>query len=240
MKNVSYYHKLKDNRYVKIVAEFLIVIGIYLVGQIVVSAIIRGVGITTLRALYARPSVLITAYITGGIATLVAILLVLRKRNIHLKDILLRRPRWTDIGYGILGFGTYFLLVRIVLVTLGALIPAFNLNQVQDIGLKDLPSSLLPVTFIALAVLPPLSEELLFRGLLLSRLRKYKLSALVSAILVSVAFGAMHGQWNVSIDTFVLSMVMIYALGVRKSLWVTITMHVLKNSLAFAALFIFK
>ena len=240
MKHLSFYSELKGNRYVKIIAEFMFVIAIYLLGQVVVSAIIRGAGITTLRELYARPLVLITAYIAGGAVTLIAIILVLRKRKIHPRDIFLRRPRWLDIGYGVLGFGMYFLLVRVVLVALSALVPAFNLNEVQDIGLRNLPSSLLPITFIALAVFPPLTEELLFRGLLLSRLRKYRLSALVSALLVSLTFGAMHGQWNVSIDTFVLSMVMIYALGVRKSLWVTITIHILKNSLAFAALFIFK
>jgi len=240
VKNLSSYRQLIHNRFLKIGAEFLLVLAIYLLGQIVVSAIIQGAGITTLKELYARPMVLVSAYIAGGLVVLVAIFIVLRKRNIQLKDVLLMKPRLADIGYGVLGFGVYFLVVRIVLVVVSTIVPSFNLTQAQDIGLKDLPSALLPITFIALAILPPLSEELLFRGLLLSRLRKYKVSALISALLVSTSFGAMHGQWNVAVDTFVLSMVMIYALGVRKSLWVAITMHVIKNSLAFAALFIFK
>jgi membrane protease YdiL (CAAX protease family) len=156
------------------------------------------------------------------------------------KDIWLQRPKLSDIGYGILGFGAYFLVARIIFVFVGVFIPSINLNESQEIGLKNIDSGLLPLVFLALAVLPPLSEEILFRGFFLQRLLKNKVMAVLAGLLVSVTFGVMHRQWNVGIDTFVLSMVMIYTLSLRKSLWVTITMHIIKNTLAFLALFVFK
>ena len=85
-----------------------------------------------------------------------------------------------------------------------------------------------------------LVEELMFRGYLYSRLRSTKLSYIVSSLIVSVLFGLAHRQLNISIDTFILSMVMIYVLRERDSLWATIGMHFIKNSFAFLAVFVLK
>jgi membrane protease YdiL (CAAX protease family) len=225
---------------VGIAGDLLLVALIYLLGQTVVSLVISSAGVTKVEQLYTRPSLLVSAYLIGGAVSIVGVLCVLRIRKMSFKSINFRRPRLTDLGYGLLGFGAYFLLVRIVLLLVPLIFPSINLNQAQDIGLSNITSVLLPAAYLALAVLPPLSEELLFRGFLLTRLQGHKLSLFVSALIVSIIFGAMHGQWNVSIDTFVLSLTMIYTMNYRKSLWVTITIHALKNSLAFYALFILK
>ena len=236
----AFIHKLRANKYLKVLMDLGLVAVVYFIGQLAVTLVIRANDIRSVEELYSRPAALVTAYVLGGLVTLGAVLAVLRVRKMTLGDVALKKPELKDIGYGFLGFGAYFLIVRILLVVLGALIPALNLNQAQDIGLKNVTSGMLPAAFIALAVLPPLSEELLFRGFLYTRLRGYKIGLVTSALIVSVLFGAMHGQWNISIDTFVLSMTMIYTMQQRRSLWVSITMHVLKNTLAFLALFIFK
>lgn len=227
-------------KYFGAAADFLLVVGVYLIGQSTVLTVIKSVGITSSEQLYARPGILTAGYICGGLLTIASTYAVMRFRKMSFKDVLIKKPRFSDIGYGILGFGAYFLVVRIVLVVVEALVPAIDLNQAQNIGLKNISSGMMPLVFLALVVLPPLSEELLFRGFFLGRLLKYKISAPLTALIVSITFGAMHGQWNIGIDTFVLSMVMIYTLSIRKSLWVTVTMHVIKNTLAFLALFVFK
>jgi membrane protease YdiL (CAAX protease family) len=115
-----------------------------------------------------------------------------------------------------------------------------SFDQTQDLGLESISGWLLPLTFIALVIVPPIVEEVLFRGFLYGRLNYHRYSMLVSALVTSVAFALVHGQLNVGVDTFVLSMVMIYMLEKRQSLWVTITMHAIKNTVAFLALFVFK
>ena len=227
-------------KYVGSIADFLLVVTVYFIGQFAVVGVIRSSGITTSEQLYARPGVLTAAYICGGLVVLVSTYLVMRYRKVTFKDISLGKPKFVDVGYGLLGFGAYFILVRIVLVVVGVLVPAINLQEAQNIGLKNISSGILPIAFLALAVLPPLSEELLFRGFFLQRLLKHKIAPVFAALVVSATFGVMHGQWNVGIDTFVLSMVMIYTLNIRKSLWVTVSMHLIKNTLAFLALFVFK
>ena len=59
------------------------------------------------------------------------------------------------------------------------------------------------------------------------------------ATLVSALFGVAHGQWNVGLDVFVLSMV---ACGLREatgSIWAGIVLHMIKNMVAFMATFVF-
>lgn len=241
MKQIHLLVRWLKNHYAKDIAiDLILVVAVYLLGQVTVSGVIWAGGVKTLEELYRRPALLTAAYVIGGLISLVGVVGVLRLRKTSLKDIALKKPKLTDIAYGILGFGAYFLVVRIVLILVGIAFPAFNINQEQNIGLSGLASSLMPAAFVALAVLPPFTEELLFRGFLLTRLQKHKVKLIYAALIVSAIFGAMHGQWNVSIDTFVLSCVMIYSMQQRKSLWVTITMHVLKNSIAFYALFILK
>lgn len=62
---------------------------------------------------------------------------------------------------------------------------------------------------------------------------------LAAAIFTSGTFGLVHGQWNVAIDTFVLSMVMIFLYEKTKNLWACVFLHGLKNLVAFLALFVF-
>ncbi len=61
---------------------------------------------------------------------------------------------------------------------------------------------------------------------------------LAAAVFTSGTFGLVHGQWNVAIDTFILSMVMIALYEKTKNLWACIFLHGLKNLVAFLALFV--
>ena len=162
-----------------------------------------------------------------------------RYRRFSLGDIALRYlPRWKDIGYSILGILVYGALTITVLSVVAGLVD-LDLKQAQDIGFSRLYGGDLLAAFLVLVVLTPFIEEVLFRGFLYSRLRLTALPWWVPALVVSLLFGVAHGQWNVGIDTFCLSMVACALREVTGSIWGGIILHTAKNMLAFMLTFVF-
>ncbi len=147
--------------------------------------------------------------------------------------------RVRDVGIAILGFVVYLGLAFWAMQLVTLLFPSINLSQAQDVGIKSLNNDfefvLALVTFVGLA---PIAEELLFRGYLFGNLRRI-FSFEIAAIITSALFGLVHFQWNVSIDVFVLSLVLCYLREHSGRLWPSIMVHMGKNLLAFASLFIF-
>lgn len=157
------------------------------------------------------------------------------------------RPRPRDVGYAAIGLVAYFVAYIIIVQIVHALIPGINLDQKQEIGFSTSSggASLLLV-FVSLVVLPPLVEEILSRGVLYSGLRT-KLPVAAAAVITSIMFAAAHLQagsgnallWVAALDTFTLSLVLVTLREKTGSLWPCISLHALKNGIAFAALFIF-
>ena len=151
---------------------------------------------------------------------------------------LTRLPSWMDITLAPAGFIVYFLCSALLVYIVGLLVPGFNINQVQDTGFTDIaPGFEHILAFLTLVVIAPVAEEILFRGYLYGKLRK-GLSMWVAIPIVSVLFGLVHGQWNVGIDVFALSVILCSLREVTGSIWAGILLHMLKNSLAFYLLFI--
>ncbi|HUD06996.1 MAG TPA: CPBP family intramembrane glutamic endopeptidase [Candidatus Saccharimonadales bacterium] len=156
-------------------------------------------------------------------------------------------PRLIDLGYVLVGFGIYFGAYIIALQIVHVFAPHLNVNQKQDLGFSSSTvGSQLWLVFISLVLLPPIVEEILFRGFLYSGL-KVKLPKIASALIVSVIFASLHlleGTgggllWVAGIDTFILSLVLVYLREVTDRLWASMGLHMLKNAIAFAGLFIF-
>jgi uncharacterized protein len=222
-----------------LVKDLVTVFLVYAVGQVSVGLFVRYFGGASDSA--SRSQGVLIAYIIGGMVMIAALLYVIKYRKISRPSVLyFKKPKLRDIGLVFLGYGMYFAIVSVVLILVKAYVPQINLGEKQELGLQSITSAMLPLTYLALAILPPLSEEMMFRGFLLSRLRMHKVSKWASAIAVSGLFALSHGQVNVAIDTFILSMVMIYVLGIRRNLWITVGIHMLKNTLAFLGLFVFK
>lgn len=164
------------------------------------------------------------------------------------KDIGLIRPRWKDVAYGIYAVLPYYLLFFIVAATASAIFPGLDLNQKQQIGFDDV-TGLIPLglTFLVLVILQPITEEIMVRGFLYSSLRK-ALPVILAAIGTSLIFASAHlpaggasgPLFIAGIDTFVLSLFLIYLREKTGSLWASITLHSIKNGIAFLTLFIFK
>lgn len=134
----------------------------------------------------------------------------------------------------------YFLISVGIMLLSSVLIPGFDINQAQEIGFKHVDSLLkLVLVGISLIIITPLIEETIFRGVLFSGMRQ-RLPFWLSAAITSLLFALAHMQWNVALDTFALSLVMCFLVEKSKSISPTILLHALKNSVAFALLFIIK
>jgi membrane protease YdiL (CAAX protease family) len=149
-----------------------------------------------------------------------------------------RLPEWTELLLAPVGFIAYMITSGIVVWAVGQMIPAFNPTQAQHIGFQMISQRQeLILAFITLVMIAPFCEELLFRGFLYGKLKKHT-KRWIAIIITSVLFGAAHMQWNVSIDTFVLSVFLCLVRDMTKSLWPSIIIHMIKNGIAFYLLFI--
>ena len=150
---------------------------------------------------------------------------------------LYKKPTFSGVGWAIVAFVIYF-WTTIVVSLIVAQIPGFNAQQEQNVGFTDVTTVLEYVmAFIGLVVLPPIFEETLFRGYLFGRLRQH-VGFWFSTLVTSAVFGFVHGQWNVGIDTFVLSIFLCVLREYTGSLWASMILHALKNGLAYFFLFI--
>ena len=146
-------------------------------------------------------------------------------------------PTWTDIGLAPIGFAVSILLIA-MFNALFSLFPWYNITETQNIGyhnLINIPERL--AALISLVILAPIMEEIIFRGWLYGRLRT-KLNLSVAMIIVSLLFGLVHGQWNVGITTFAMSLVLCGLRKITGTIYSGIILHMIKNAIAFLFLFI--
>lgn len=165
--------------------------------------------------------------------------LLLRKRSAEIVKLLglEKGPTWRAVAWALSAFAIYF-WVTIVVSLLVALIPGFNSEQPQHVGFDDVTTTAEYImAFVGLVILPPIFEEILFRGYLFGRLRRYA-GFFATTLVTSIAFGLVHGQWNVGVDTFVLSIFLCFLREYTGSLWAPMLLHALKNGLAYFFLFI--
>ena len=83
----------------------------------------------------------------------------------------------------------------------------------------------------------PMAEELMFRGLLYRWLRR-RLAVAPSAVLSAVVFGIVHGQLEVGIGAFLVGIVLALAYERSGSLWPSIIIHAVQNSVSIVLMFL--
>lgn len=178
--------------------------------------------------------------------TLVALYFILRRFRWTRQDIGLRKPKLIHVLGGIAAAVPYYLLYGVMLLVVMQLVPGFDAEQKQQIGFDNPTGTLqLLMVFVSLVVLPPLVEEIVMRGFLYTGIRKW-LPRIGAALIVSSLFGAAHlaeggaagPLWVGALDTFALSMVLIWLRELTGNLWAGITLHAVKNGIAFIAVFI--
>lgn len=172
--------------------------------------------------------------------------LYLKRHKVNFSIIGLKRPKWGDLGYGLLAAPVYFTVYLISVALASHFIPSLDINQQQQIGFDNVESGLpLILTFVSLVILPPITEEIMVRGFLYSSLKK-AMPMIAAVLLTSLIFAGAHlpegGEagplYIAALDTFILSLVLIYLREKTGSLWASITLHGIKNGVAFVALFV--
>jgi membrane protease YdiL (CAAX protease family) len=150
-----------------------------------------------------------------------------------------RLPSWLDLGLAPAGFVVYMISSVLLVAAATALVPSINLEQVQETGFENIGHRYeYLIAFVTLVVVAPLAEEILFRGYLYGKLRKLAVPVWIVILVVSLLFAAVHGQWNVALDVFALSIVLCVLREMTGSIWAGILLHMIKNSVAFYFLFI--
>jgi membrane protease YdiL (CAAX protease family) len=156
-----------------------------------------------------------------------------------------RKPKLSDLGKAVLTYVGYFITLIVVVGIVSWLIPAIDVDQMQQIGFENTTGLGLVFVFLTLVIVPPIMEEIIFRGFLFQRLRDL-IRFWPAAFLTSVVFALAHTEflgdnplnWIAAIDTFILSFFLIYLLQKTGSLWASIFLHGIKNFIAFVVLFI--
>jgi membrane protease YdiL (CAAX protease family) len=179
-----------------------------------------------------------------GLAVLMVVW-ILKWRGLKLARIGLgRRPVVMDILKGLLGFAAFFAILIVVNAVLSQWFPDLN-NEQQDVGFNTLNTSADKIfALLALVILPPIGEETLVRGYLYSGLRA-KWRFVPAMIVTSLIFGLAHLQtgsgasvlWAAGIDTFVLSLVLVFLREKTGALYAGMLVHALNNLIAFGVHF---
>ena len=159
------------------------------------------------------------------------------RESLGLKDL----PTWTDIGLAPVGLIAYIVLATII-VAIFSNFPFFDATQAQELGYNIVNGFDRIVAFFALCIAAPIAEELVFRGWLYAKLRSIvpgkKLSLILSILLVSILFGIMHGQWNVGVNVFAMSVVLCALREITGTIYSGILLHVIKNTIAFVLVYV--
>lgn len=172
------------------------------------------------------------------------VLKIVKMRGLSLAAIGLgRRIKLSDISKALLGFGAFYVILIIVGLILTVVAPEFRTDQPQDIGFDNLSGYLDQIlVFVALVFFPPVAEEILARGYLYSGLRS-KWSFAPAMLLTSFIFAAAHlpGSkglvWGAAINTFVLSVVLVYLREKTGALYACVILHAMNNAVAFGVHF---
>jgi hypothetical protein len=210
-----------------------IIVGIFLAILALSGVSLKSYNPTTVNFLLSA-----IVYITT-ISTAIGLPWLIKNRRTSLADIGFKRlPTWTDILLTPAALIVYLIFSSILIMVAMNTLPWFDVNQIQDTGFSQLNDNLEYIlAFFALVVMAPIAEEVLFRGYLYGKLRKF--APIWAAIIVtSLLFGFVHGAWNLAVDTFALSVVLCLLREQTGSLWASILLHMAKNGMAFYFLFI--
>lgn len=147
-------------------------------------------------------------------------------------------PTWTDLLLAPIGFVVTLFAAGALTMLMMAILPDVNWEQTQEVGyhgLYQLQDFIM--AFVCLVILAPLCEEIIFRGWLYGKLR-FRMPALPAILIVSVLFGIMHGQWNVGVTVFAMSLGMCVLREFTGTIWAGVLLHMIKNGVAFYFLFV--
>lgn len=164
------------------------------------------------------------------------IYLFLRSRNAGWKDLGLRS---FSVGqallYLIVTLVVFFLLAGIAITLVDLLVPSFDAEQPQTNEFTESISEHPHLAMLALVLLPPVIEELVFRGFIFPGLAT-RMGYVWAAVLSSALFAIAHLQANVGVYTFLLGLILCWLYIKFRSIIPGIALHMANNLMAYLAL----
>lgn len=146
-------------------------------------------------------------------------------------------PTWTDIGLSIPGY-IVSILLGMGLTFLFTFMPWFNADEAQELGYTPYMVGFERViSYLLLAVIAPICEELVFRGFLYGKLR-ILVPKWLAIILTSLLFGIIHLQWNVGVVVFAMSIITCILREVTGTIYAGMLVHIINNSVAFYLVYV--
>jgi membrane protease YdiL (CAAX protease family) len=174
----------------------------------------------------------------AGVISLSVVVAALAMYGKKLRDIGFTKPTLLHLAKALAGFAMYF-VISIIFAVIGHSFFGLNTEQPQQLGYSAPNGIGLVLAFISLVMVAPLSEEAIFRGFLFTGFRR-QLPFWTAALGVSAIFGLVHGQWNVGLDVFAMSLISCYLVEKTKSLWPSIFLHAVKNGVAFYLIYLYN
>lgn len=181
-----------------------------------------------------------------GLVLGLTLLIVKKWRQLGLAAIGLGRlPRWPDFTKALGGAAVFYGLLILSSILITVFVPGLDTDETQNIGFDALNSSLdTLLAFTALVVLPPIGEEVLMRGYLYSGLRA-RMRFVPAMLVTSLLFGMAHllsgtsdaPLWIAGINTFLLSLVLVFLRERTGALYAPILVHAANNLIAFGVHF---
>lgn len=176
-------------------------------------------------------------YAASSLLTLLLISLLLQRYKTNLSGFF-GKFKGNYLAYALAALPVYMVFSMFLHGLMTAVSSRYDPDQAQNVGFATGQDGFgLAMVFISLVVIPPIVEEVLFRGFVFKGFQK-SFHPVLAAILTSVIFGLAHGQWNVGIDTFALSLALCYLAYKTNSLWPSVLLHSLKNLIAFILVFV--
>lgn len=161
--------------------------------------------------------------ISEGIILVIAIIYMVVNRIDPMKDIPYKRIGFVD---GILSLAAGYCMIPMVLF-LNSITMLFSTNYLEE-GTTTLLTYPFFMQVILLAVIPPLVEELVFRGIFFGSYRKAGMSG--AAIMSGLIFGCFHLNINQGLYAFAIGIVFAYMVEATGSLWSSVIAHFAINT----------
>ncbi len=184
-------------------------------------------------------------YINVSMAALEGIALLL---SIYIFGIRIRQLNWWDLGlrptnYKWILVAITLVIISIPIIAVVAIIIQYLLglpyeNPQLDFLLPDQFSWAGAFGMLLLGgLIVPFAEELFFRGILYQWL-KDKAGVWIGIIGSSLVFGLLHGDLPIAGATFVMGIILAWLFERSNSLWPSITIHIVNNSLKIVLLYL--
>lgn len=201
----------------------VLVSGIY--SAVIAFELSDAMGIVTEEAYYdAVTARTMEISLVSGLLTLGSVCLLFRLRRRKLRQELWLRP----VSARVLAWSAAmaFCLYWLVTLVMG-LLPASWLDDYADASAGLTEAGLLP--FLATAIVAPVVEEVIFRGLIYTRLQR-ALSSGAAMIVSAAIFGACHGDFIWFCYAFFLGLVFALLVRSTRSILPALLMHVVFNA----------